>query len=373
MAGIYIHIPFCKQRCSYCDFHFSTSYQSYRSKLIDTICEELVFRKDELNGEVINSVYFGGGTPSLLNSDELKSIQSTISANYLISSSPEITLEANPDDMSVSNLKDWRNNGINRLSVGIQSFRDNDLKWMNRAHTAEHAENCVKDAQQFGFNAISVDLIYGLPSMDLSEWNNQIEKAISLNIQHISAYCLTVEQKTQLHKLVEKGEVVPGNEDHQSEQFLHLLQVLKEKGFEQYEISNFCIPGFEAVHNSSYWKGEKYIGIGPSAHSFDGTNRRWNISNNALYMKLFKEEKTWYEKEELTGKDRFNELLLTGLRTKYGVNLSALQSNHSLTKDFIQKIENYANDGWMQKIEGTLLLTDEGKLRADYIASELFI
>ena len=373
MAGIYIHIPFCKQRCSYCDFHFSTSYQSYREKLIETICEELVFRKSELDGEVINSIYFGGGTPSLLQANELQLIQSTISANYLISSSPEITLEANPDDMSVSNLKDWRDNGINRLSVGIQSFRDNDLQWMNRAHTAEHAEKCVKDAQQFGFNAISVDLIYGLPSMDLSEWNKQIDKAISLNIQHISAYCLTVEQKTQLHKMVEKGEIIPGNEDHQSEQFLHLLQALKEKGFEQYEISNFCLPGFEAVHNSSYWKGEKYIGIGPSAHSFDGTNRRWNISNNGLYMKLFKEKSSWYEKEKLSGKDRFNELILTGLRTKYGVKLSALQLNHELTTVFLQKVDNYNKEGWMQQTEGVLLLTDEGKLRADYIASELFI
>ena len=373
MAGIYIHIPFCKQRCTYCDFHFSTSYETYRDKIIDTLCKELVLRKNELNGEVINSVYFGGGTPSLLKSDELDLITASLRSNYAIGNSVEITLEANPDDMTLSNLEIWRNKGINRLSVGIQSFRDEDLKWMNRTHTAEHAENCVKDARQFGFNAISVDLIYGLPSLDLAEWRVQIEKAISLNIQHISAYCLTVEQKTQLHTMVERGEVTPGNEVHQSEQFLHLLQVLKEKGFEQYEISNFCIPGFEAVHNSSYWKGEKYIGIGPSAHSFDGKKRRWNVSNNTLYLKGFSEEKNWFEIEKLTKKDCFNELIMTGLRTKYGVNLSRLQSNHELTSVFLQKIQNYCEEGWMKKIEGTLLLTDEGKLRADYIASELFI
>lgn len=335
--------------------------------------QEINLRKDELASEPLESIYFGGGTPSLLSEEELNSFMSVIQENFTIASQVEITLEANPDDISIETLNYWNTAGINRLSIGLQSFKDADLKWMNRAHTVSEALNCVKLAQDSGIKNISVDLIYGLPDLTIDEWNSHIDKVLSMGVQHVSAYCLTVEEKTALHRLVKTQKIKPAGENEQSDQFLALTERMKKAGFHHYEISNFGLPGYEAVHNSNYWKGKKYLGIGPSAHSFDGNFRRWNISNNALYIKHFGENKTWFEIEKLTLKDRWNELLMTGLRTSYGVELEQLSSLHNLTKSFLRKIKQFEANGWMTNENNRIILSDEGRLMADHITCELFL
>lgn len=341
--------------------------------MIETIQKEIILRKDYLIEKKIKSVYFGGGTPSLLIEKELKMLMDTIHTFFSVDENAEITIEANPDDINIENLKLWKTVGINRLSIGLQSFKEMDLKWMNRAHTVEEALSCVKLAQEYGFENISVDLIYGLPELSLNDWKFHIDTVLKMGVPHVSAYCLTVEEKTALHKLVAVKSIIPLGEDEQSDQFLILANRLKESGFLHYEISNFGRPGFEAVHNSNYWKAKNYLGVGPSAHSFNGTSRRWNVSNNSKYMKLFGQKSTWFEEEMLTDKDRWNELILTGLRTSFGAEIKRLKEIAALSENFKTQLKEFSNLGWLFIENERIFLSDEGRLKADHIASELFI
>lgn len=374
MAGIYIHIPFCKQKCSYCDFHFSTTFENYRSDMIEAIINEIEVRKDYLVDQKIETLYFGGGTPSLLTFNELSRIIKKVKTSFPDIQLREITLEANPDDINKTSLIEWKEGGVNRLSIGLQSLKSDDLKWMNRAHTVEEALKCIPLARRNGFDNLTIDLIYGLPNLTLEDWENAVQWVINQKVPHISAYCLTVEEKTSLHKLVKTNKIKPASEDQQSEQFTLLVNLLQKHGYEQYEVSNFALKGFRSVHNGNYWKGEYYLGIGPSAHSFNGKSRSWNIANNSKYIQLVKEQKQdWIETEVLSHKDRFNELLLTGLRTTDGLKISQLAETLPFTKEFDQTKSEFIKSGWMIEENGQLKLTKEGLLKADYIASELFI
>ncbi|TNE56258.1 MAG: radical SAM family heme chaperone HemW [Bacteroidetes bacterium] len=372
MAGIYIHIPFCKQKCTYCDFHFRTNYQGYRERMLSCIAKEIEDRSHELDGQLIQSIYFGGGTPSLLNSSEISKLIQLIQELHQLTTTPEITLECNPDDLSDENCQSWITAGVNRLSIGLQSFDQKDLDWMNRAHHAKQSVEGVKTAQKHGFQNISIDLIYGLPDMSLGRWKKQLDQAIDLGIQHISSYCLTVEEKTLLHHLVKTGKIIPAEEQIQSDHFHLLVQQLNAAGFEQYEVSNFAIPGYEAIHNSSYWKSVPYQGIGPSAHSFQKNQRSWNLASNQLYMKGIEEGQRAFEEENLNPKDRFNEILLTGLRTKWGVSLKELEKHLPLSTSFLKQVQELTRAGKIQQKDNQLTLTKEAFFFADGIAQQLF-
>lgn len=340
--------------------------------MIACICKEIQVRSNYLSETSLSSVYFGGGTPSLLSENELVLILSTIKQVFTLTDSCEITLEANPDDIDVERLTNWKKAGINRLSIGLQSFKESDLKWMNRAHSVDEALKCVDLARRSGILNISVDLIYGLPNLSKEEWKQHIDTVLAMEVQHVSAYCLTIEDKTALHHLVKSEKIVPAGEDDQSEQFLYLIERLKAAGFNHYEISNFGLPGYEAIHNSNYWKGAHYLGVGPSAHSFDGKSRQWNVSNNTLYLKNF-EANSYFEIEYLSPKDRWNELLLTGLRTSYGVKTDQLFAILDPSADYFETLTKFKQNNWLIEEDGTLFLTSEGRLKADYIASELFV
>lgn len=335
--------------------------------------DEISLRNEYLAVKELKSVYFGGGTPSLLTKEELNGFMDRIRDHFTLSEHAEITLEANPDDINEHSVADWIGAGINRLSIGLQSFREKDLQWMNRAHSVDEALECVQIAQRAGIGNISVDLIYGLPELSLSEWQNHIQRVIDMGVPHVSAYCLTVEERTALDKLVRDKKIVPGGEDDQSDQFLLLTKQLKNAGFLHYEISNFGKPGYEAVHNSNYWKGEHYLGIGPSAHSFNGTSRRWNLANNPFYINYFKEGGKWFEEEILSSKDQWNELILTGLRTSYGVPLSKLSKIQPIPDSFHATVKDLQRNGLAVLTGDILVLTDTGRLQADHIASELFL
>src|SRR5690606_2070002 len=373
MAGIYIHIPFCKQKCTYCDFHFSTTFQSYRQRMVDALCREIEMQRTYLSDSVIETIYFGGGTPSLLTNDELKQLLDKIHTTFTVSTSPEITLEANPDDISDQQVKDWKAMGVNRLSIGLQSFKASDLAWMNRAHSVEESMVCLDIAIQNGIENITVDLMYGLPDLSNEEWKKHIEQVIQKGVNHISAYCLTVEEGTALDKFVETGKIVLETDNTQAEKFLILLETVEKNGFHQYEISNFCKTGFESKHNSNYWKGVHYLGIGPSAHSFNGFSRSWNIRNNQQYMKLIESNDSWFDQETLSPNDQFNELILTGLRTIYGVNLDQLNTILPLPSEFKALIQELIQLELMEQNESIIRLTKSGKLQADRIASDLFV
>jgi oxygen-independent coproporphyrinogen-3 oxidase len=341
--------------------------------MINAICTEIATRSSEFNGQKVKTIYFGGGTPSVLTKSELSQILSTIQENYIVEPRSEITLEANPEDVNADSLSDWKSVGVNRLSIGLQSFKQNDLEWMNRAHSADQAIESVRLAKEAGFENITIDLIYGLPELTLQEWEDHLMTVVKLDVPHISAYCLTIEPNTALNSWVSKGKIKTQDESHQIEQFKLLVDLLRENGFEQYEVSNFAKPGYESKHNSSYWTGEHYIGVGPSAHSFDGDERRWNIANNAQYMNGIESESDHFEIERLTRKNIFNERILTGLRTKFGVRLDDLRLIRSIPQSFDHKLESFVSNGWLINDSGLLTLTEEGKLRADYIASELFV
>ena len=372
MAGIYIHIPFCKQKCTYCDFHFSTTFEEYRQKMIESIANELVERKDYLENKGISTIYFGGGTPSLLDQNELQIIINAIYQNFDVDEGIEISLEANPDDITDEKLEDWTAVGINRLSIGLQSFKTEDLEWMNRAHTVDEALTCVRKAQEAGISNLTVDLIYGLPNLSLDEWKSHIQQVLDFGVPHISAYCLTVEENTALNNLVNKGKMTVADHDQQSDQFKLLVSLLEENGFDQYEISNFSKAGFESKHNSNYWKGEWYLGVGPSAHSFNGLSRAWNVANNRKYLAAIDKGENHLETEILSSENQFNEYLLTGLRTAYGVDLQKLKKIAPLNNLFTVNCATFINEGWMVSTNNVLILTKEGRLKADYIASELF-
>ena len=369
MSGIYLHIPFCRKRCTYCDFHFSTTFESYRGALLDAIILEIQLRSSELKGPA-QTIYFGGGTPSLLSKEELSMLFAALHAHVALDSNAEITLEANPEDISEANLLAWKQLGINRLSIGIQTLSDQTLSWMNRVHGVQEALSAVRLAQKLGFDNISVDLIYGLPNLDNKQWEQAIEQVLNLEVQHLSAYCLTVEPKTALNHLVRKKKLQPADETQQSEQFLRLLALANQKGFEQYEISNFSLPGFHSRHNSSYWDFKPYVGIGPSAHSFDGQTRRWNVRNNTTYTKGVGKNENWFEVERLSSNEQRNEQILLGLRTKRGLDTGKLASVWTQKEN--AQIEEFARLGWLKQDQEMLILTDLGKLHADGIAADLF-
>lgn len=371
MAGIYFHIPFCKQKCTYCDFHFSTRFYSYENDMLDMMVRELVLRKNEIAGE-IETLYFGGGTPSIAQSEGVGKLVSAVREHFSLLPDIELTLEANPDDITPESVRAWKAMGINRLSIGIQSFDEEDLRWMNRAHNAGESLKAVQLTQESGITNISIDLIYGLPEMDEARWNRQLDRALALGVKHISAYCLTVEKKTTLEQLVKQQKIIPANNDMQALHFEILQERLKAAGFVQYEVSNFGLPGFFSRHNSAYWKGKHYLGIGPSAHSFDGQSRSWNIPNNALYIKELSTYALPIERETLAPKDRFNELLLTGLRTIWGVDLEQLGNILPLTTDFERYVKKLSSQGQAEVKSGQLILTESGMLYADRIASDLF-
>lgn len=374
MPGIYLHIPFCKQACTYCDFHFSTTFEVYRPKMIQAICKEITLSKNYFSeDDKITTLYFGGGTPSILNESELQKIMKTLNITFDLSEVEEITLEANPDDIDQEKLKIWKSIGINRLSIGIQSFRQSDLDWMNRAHTVQQAETVIELAQKNGFFNITADLIYGLPDLSIETWKSHIMRLVEMKIPHISAYCLTVEPKTVLNKLVKTHKISLPNDEVQAEQFECLIKTLEEQGYEQYEVSNFSLPNHHSKHNSNYWKNKKYLGIGPSAHSYNLHNRSWNIANNSLYISNLDNDKSYSEIEELTKQNQFNEMIMMGLRTKWGVDLKALQLIQEPTNEFWNNIEQFVLAGEMNHINNSLVLTKKGLLKADYIASELFI
>ncbi len=371
MAGIYIHIPFCKKACTYCDFHFSTSMQT-KNDFLQALHLEIKNRSNEIT-ETVETIYFGGGTPSVLSFKEIDEILNLIYNYYNVLNEAEITLEANPDDLNNAYLEDLSKTKINRLSIGIQSFRQEDLDFMNRAHSVEQATECVQNAQQLGFNNITIDLIYGIPNLSDAEWLENMQKAVDLNVQHISAYALTVEEGTPLFHLIKRKKTKNVDDTQSARQFLQLMDFLPQQGFEQYEISNFGKEGFESKHNSSYWKGIKYLGFGPSAHSYDGNNRRWNVSNNIKYSKGVENNTVYYETEELSTTERFNEYVMISLRRKEGINFSFILSkfgthyvNH-IEKELFNIEKNLYN-----RVGERLFLTKEGRLLADGIASDLF-
>jgi oxygen-independent coproporphyrinogen-3 oxidase len=372
MAGIYIHIPFCKQACYYCDFHFSTSLKK-KEELLEALKKELVLRKGEFDNTAIETIYFGGGTPSLLTSLEIKSLIETVYTTYAVTQRPEITLEANPDDLSESKIEELVQSGVNRLSIGIQSFFDTDLKLMNRAHSSEEAKRALKLAINY-FQNISIDLIYGIPGSDNTQWLENIALALDFKVPHISSYALTVEPKTALAAFIEKGIVEEVDDDQAHDQFHILKSRLEAEGFVHYELSNFGKPGYFSKNNSAYWQGKPYLGIGPSAHSFNGRERGWNVRNNTRYIKALRQNTLPIEMEELSLTDRYNEYIMTGLRTIWGVSLDKIKT------DFGPLYLNYLNEQAQIFITQHLLYIDDTHLRvtkkgqflSDGIASQLF-
>jgi oxygen-independent coproporphyrinogen-3 oxidase len=368
LAGIYLHIPFCKQACSYCNFHFATSLRR-KNELVAALLSEIGLRTEYLQNEPINTIYFGGGTPSLLSSPDFSSLIKKTFSIFKISPDVEITIETNPDDITEEKLKEWKAIGINRLSIGIQSFFEEDLKWMNRAHTAQQAIDTLLLAIK-QFNNITVDLIYGTPLLSNEKWKTNVDRAIEAGIVHLSCYALTVEPKTPLYKLIKEHRVTDIDPDKQSEQFLLLMEWMEKAGYEHYEISNFAKPGFRSKHNSSYWQGKKYLGLGPSAHSFDGLSRQWNVSNNSIYIDSIEKGIIPFKKEILTRTQKMNEYIMTSLRTKEGLDLAYFQPAESNALEAASK--KYLERNLIIKEQNHLKLTTEGKLLADGIAAELF-
>jgi len=342
--------------------------------MVSAICAELEMRKDELGTEEIQTIYFGGGTPSVLNREELNRILDAVQSNFRMSNNPEISLEANPDDLTNEMIVNLSDSSINRLSIGIQSFFDQDLQLMNRAHNADDAENCIRTAAKY-FDNISVDLIYGIPKMSNVRWQQNIEKALSYNIPHISSYALTVEPRTALKKFIEKGLVPDVDETQAREQFIMLIDLLEEKGFVHYETSNFGKPGYFSRNNTGYWQGSKYLGIGPSSHSYDGNSRSWNVANNTKYIKAINEQLLPLEREILTQSDNYNEYVMTGLRTIWGVSLIQIKEKYGsrYSEHILLQSKKYLEQGLLSLNEETLLVTKKGKFLVDGIAADLFL
>ena len=381
MAGIYIHIPFCKQACHYCNFHFSTSL-AYKSDVIQAMLSEIRIRANAEEEEIaiiskeehIETIYFGGGTPSLLTESELHTLLAAIHANYTIDKNAEITLEANPDDMEPVKLAQWKNAGINRLSIGIQSFREADLKWMNRAHNAAQARTAIEQARLAGFDNFSIDLIFGVPGLSLADWEENVSIVTGMQIPHIACYALTVENGTALKKMIALKKKENVDSDEQAAHFTLLMQKMNEAGYEHYEISNFAKPGYRSRHNSSYWQGKKYIGIGPSAHSFNGKMRLWNRAHNIEYYRSLLQEVIPYEKEILSPVDQLNEYIMVSLRTAEGMDLAHIRNKFSLDEyERINKlvINELLPGQYVRKVE-QIILTPQGKLLADAITVKLF-
>lgn len=374
MAGIYIHVPFCRKRCHYCDFYKTTDF-GQKFRLLKGLNKELEIRAPELASDEINTIYLGGGTPSVLQVDELKDLLETIRQNYTLAPDAEITIEANPDDIVEAKLNALRQIGYNRLSMGIQSFSESDLKLMNRRHSAEQAVNSVKLAKNAGFSNISIDLIYGLPNQTLEQWEQNVRKAVDLNVQHISAYHLTYHEGTVFYDQLKKGHLHELPDELSLQQFKILVQILKEAGFGQYEISNFCRPGFYSQHNSSYWRSKKYLGIGPSAHSFDLKSRRWNVSSVSKYLEGLEQNKSYSEAEILSEQDRYNDYIITGLRTIWGISEETIRNGYSpnYLRHFQQVKQAFLKSGHLITTDSGIGLSTEGMFISDKIMSDFMV
>ena len=372
-GAIYIHIPFCKQACHYCDFHFSTSLKK-KDEMVLALAKEIKLRATDFKDEVVETIYFGGGTPSILEISDLRFLIDEVYRNYTVVENPEITVEANPDDLTEMRIIELSDNRINRLSIGIQSFFEDDLRLMNRAHNSEEAKKCLEIATKY-FDNISIDLIYGMPNMSHEKWLQNIEIALSFNVPHISSYALTVEPKTALHTFIQKG-IIPQLDDEVAQEHFHLLvDKLEENGFIHYELSNFGKENYFSKNNSSYWLGKKYLGIGPSAHSYNGISRSWNVSNNSLYLKSIAENQLPSESETLSKTDRYNEYVMTGLRTIWGVSLKRIETEFGKSYlDYLnQQAAKYIEDHLLFVDENILRTTKSGKFLSDGIASDLFM
>ena len=379
MAGIYFHIPFCKQACHYCNFHFSTSLR-YKEEMVQAMLRELEARRLYLPDEPLDSIYFGGGTPSLLSEGELMAFFEAVNRYFRLSPKAEITLEANPDDLKPETLAALGRSPVNRLSIGIQSFAEEDLRFFNRAHDAHEARRCLDNARAAGFGDLTIDLIYGAPTTSHAQWAENLKIAFSYQIPHLSCYALTVEPRTALDHFIKKGKAPAVDEEQAARQFGYLVEATQAAGYEQYEISNFALPGRYAVHNSNYWTGAPYLGIGPSAHSFDGESRQWNVANNAKYLKavgsdlpLNEAKGLLYERETLSAEDRYNEYVMTGLRTKWGVHLDKISRiDPAFQQHFLRYADPLIAADKLESNGDTFTLTPGARFMADGVAAELF-
>jgi oxygen-independent coproporphyrinogen III oxidase len=374
MAGIYIHIPFCTKACHYCNFHFSTNLK-YKNDFINALLCEIKLQKKYVEHKAIETIYFGGGTPSLLDENELVKIVNEIKLHFDVNESIECTLEANPDDITEQKIAAWKRVGVNRLSIGIQSFFEEDLKFMNRSHTAEQAQQCVRIAQVGGIENISIDLIFGYPLLTNDKWKGNLQQAFALNVNHLSCYAMTVEPETALASMILKKKEQPINSEQSAQQFDYLMEQMSLNGYDHYEISNYAKPNFRAQHNTNYWKGVSYLGLGPSAHSFNGISRQWNVSNNALYCKSIEQNEVPFEVEILTPEEKFNEYVLVSLRLIDGISLKTAEvkypkSDFAVWNKLIERIEQ---NELIEIVNDCVKLTNKGKLFADDIASDLFV
>jgi oxygen-independent coproporphyrinogen-3 oxidase len=372
---IYFHIPFCKQACHYCDFHFSTSMK-YKREMLSAMQQEIVMRAQYLEDKKVQSLYFGGGTPSILSAEDILKLIGTVEKHFEISSDAEITLEANPDDLTTDKVKALRNTPINRFSIGIQSFYEEDLRWMNRAHNAQEADSSIKRVQDAGFENITCDLIYGYPLLIDEKWKSNMQKLIGMDIPHISSYSMTVEKKTALAHFVKEGKTAAMSDTQSAAQMLMLIDTLTQNGFEHYEISNFAKNGMYAKHNTNYWKGQHYLGIGPSAHSFNGTSRSWNVANNAKYIAALADNTVYNELENLSKADQFNEYVMTSIRTMWGIDLQKVEYDFSYdyAQHLLKESQTFIERDELEILDNKVLRsTIKGKLLADHIASELFL
>jgi oxygen-independent coproporphyrinogen-3 oxidase len=373
VSGIYIHIPFCKKACHYCNFHFSTN-QNSKSAFIEAVCRELILRKSEYASDEIQSIYFGGGTPTVLDVTELNTILKTVYKNYKVSETAEITLEANPDDLDLEKIKQLSNTKINRLSIGIQSFHESELSAMNRAHDAEDAKKCLELATAY-FDNITIDLMFGMPTMSIELWRQNLRIAFEFGIKHLSCYSLTVEPKTALEHFIKKGSHPPMDDELAAQHFEVLLEETSAHGLTHYETCSFGHPDYFSKHNTSYWLGKTYMGVGPSAHSFDGTKRSWNVSNNSKYIKALEVDKLPFESEVLSVENRFNEYIMTGLRTIWGISLGKIEADYGVKiKDhLLQNSKKFISSNTLVIEDNHLKITTSGKFLSDGIASDLFL
>jgi oxygen-independent coproporphyrinogen-3 oxidase len=376
MAGIYIHIPFCRQACTYCNFHFSTLLKN-KKEVMDAMLKEIALQQHYFPEKtVIDTIYFGGGTPSLLTTEEINSIIKEIEKHHAVSENAEITLEANPDDLSDAFLSALRKETtINRLSIGVQSFFDEDLQYMNRAHNASDARSCIQLAKDAGFHNLSIDLIYGTPTMSNERWKENLDILFAMHVPHISCYAMTVEEKTPLADFIKKKKALPPGDEQTAQQFSVLLEEMKTHGYTQYEISNFCKEPHFVMHNTNYWKGIPYLGIGPSAHSYNGTQRSWNVSNNALYAKKIMKDEPANEYEVLSITEKYNEYVMTSLRTMWGVDVNYILQHfgEDFQKHFLLEVSPFISNKWVNESGTIYTLTDSGKLFCDYITEHLFV
>lgn len=374
MSGIYIHIPFCKQACHYCDFHFSTSLKNVQH-VIDCIKKELILHSDYLKGKTVNTIYFGGGTPSVIHPDFIFETMNVIKNNFNLAKKLECTIEVNPEDVSSNKLYNWHKYGINRISIGIQSFIAKDLIFMNRAHTKKQSINALELIKQSKIKNVNADLIYGYPQLSLNNWQKNLKQLIEFEIQHISCYCLTVEKKTALFNFILNDKCKPLDPEQGAQHFLLARDILIESGYHHYEISNFALENQQSLHNKNYWNKTHYLGVGPSAHSYNGVSRQWNVKNNAIYCNKIKRNETFYELETLTYKNIINEYILTSLRTFNGLDLNFISD--SITDfeyiQFISELRQLEKSGFFTSKDNMLKLNEKGMLFADSISSQLFL